>query len=77
MPSLLSISPANSDVAKVLELKDPRRSEGHTRNRENYFVKLFSMLKSRKFWSSKIKSYTVSTQERETILTTYSLKETN
>ena len=52
------ISTANSDVAKVL-LKDPIRSEGHTRNRENYFVKLFSMLKTRKFWSSKIKSYTV------------------
>ena len=54
-----SISTANSDVAKVLELKDSIRSEGHTRNRENYFVKLFSMLKTRKFWSSKIKIYTV------------------
>ena len=42
-----SISTANSDAAKVLELKDPIRSEGHTRNRENYFVKLFSMLKTR------------------------------
>ena len=39
-----SISTANSDVAKVLELKDSIRSESHTRNHENYFVKLFSML---------------------------------
>ena len=30
----------------VLELKYPRGNEGHTRNHENYFVKLFSMLKS-------------------------------
>ena len=59
IPSSSSISTANSDVAKVLELKDSIRSEGHTRNRENYFVELFSVLKTRKFWSSKIKSYTV------------------
>ena len=39
IPSSSIISTANSDVAKVLELKDSIRSEGHTRNRKNYYFR--------------------------------------